>query len=658
MNSSTRTLTFAGVAAVSALLAWGAWTASQPSIVPGFVGIGELFFPDFEDAAAATGLTVVDYDDDVKDAVEFSVKQNDKGVWTIPSHHNYPAEAKDRLAKTATSLMGVKKTAIQSRLKDDWKRFGVVDPQAEGLGTAEERGTRLTLNDGSDNPLVDLIIGNQVEGRSGHYFVREPEKDVTYVTELDVDLSAKFSEWIEPDLLKITTSDVSKVTLDNYSINESAGTVEGKEKLDFAKVDSKWTLEGLDDETEELDESPVTALVTNLDKLKIVGVRKKPEGLGDNLRIPPQFKQALQSQLDAEMSARGFFFGGDGQGGKRLYSNEGDMIAGLTNGVEYSLYFGEIARGTGKDIEVGLSKSEEAAADTEEDDADADADAESTEGDDEEEDGPRRYLFLKAGFNEALLGGKPVAPVEPVKPEILDEAAAEEAPAEEGKQEEAPAEEESEEEAIDTSEEDEDGGEIAADEDEPAPKAEEKKEAEETEAAQPEEKPAGDKEEAKTKESKPEPAKKKAKKAKPAPAKEAAPAKKEESAKEAPKTEAPAKDAKDEKDAKDKEPAEDDKPAEPEKTPKQIAQEEYDKAMGTYEVEKNAYETQLKAYEDKVTKGQEKADELAQRFAGWYYVISSDSFEKFRLTRTDVIKKKEVKADDAKTDDAAAADKK
>ncbi len=649
MNSSKQTIKFAGVAAISALIAWGAWTASKPSIVEGFVGIGEVFFPDFEDAASATALTVVDYDDDVKDAAEFSVSQNDKGVWTIPSHHDYPAEAEDRLARTATSLMGVKKTAIQSRIKDDWKRFGVVDPTAEGIGTVEERGTRLTLSDGSGNPLVDLIVGNQVEGRSGHYYVREPDKDITYITELDVDLSAKFSDWIEPDLLKITTSDVSTVTLDNYSIDESTGTVKPKEKLNFAKVDSKWTLEGLDDEKEELDESPVTALVTNLDQLKIVGVRPKPKGLDSNLRLPAQIKQALQDRLDSEMGTRGFFFGGDGEGRKRLYSNEGDMIAGLTNGVQYSLYFGEVAPGSGKDIEVGLSEG-----DAKEESQD---DTEDTDEDSGDEDGPRRYLFLKAEFNEKLLGERPVAPVEPVKPDILAEDAPEEDAATEKEKDAEPADGEEEGDS-DEGENEEDPNQtevldfssaVVADEDQAKEAVEEvaeeaKDETAKTEEAteeKPEQKPAT--EEKPAADEAPEEEKTQEKKAEPEPATSEKPMKKAEE-----------KPAAEEEKAEEPAEAKAAPPAEPKKSPKEIAQEEYDKAMAAYNVQKTAYDGQLTAFEAKVTTGKEKAEELASRFADWYYVISSDSFEKFRLTRTDVIKKKEVKEDDAKKDDAEA----
>ncbi len=647
MNPTSRTLTFAAVAGVSVLLATVAWFASKPSSVAGFGEVGQEFFADFADPTRATSLTVVDYDGDEQESQTFSVTQNDDGLWVIPSHHNYPAEAEDRLAKTATSLLGLKKTAVQSRSTDDWKLYGVVDPSEKGAATSDERGTRLTLSDGSDNALVDLIKGNQVEGLSGSYYVREPAKDTTYIAQLDVELSAKFSDWIEPDLLKINQTDIVKVVVDNYSINEQRGTIEKKELLQFTKKDLEtsgdWELDGLNEEAEELDKSPISTIATNLDQLKIVGVRPKPEGLDDNMRVNPAIKQILERQLEDQMQAQGYFIAGDRDGKKRLYSNEGELVAGINNGVQYTLYFGEIARGTGKEIEVGLGDEAKA-------DASRDEDAEGSEDkedgganeDETSEDGPRRYLLVKADFNESLLGEKPVAPVEPTKPAILNKAAKEDAA-------------EKTEDAAPLKDEDADGEKKETEKDDSCGADEENADAVKTEAEpQADEKPATDEPKADAAPQEKADAKKPAA-SEPADEKQVADA----PAKDAPATDAetkPAPAAVDEA-AKGDEPAadtkEDEKPEEPAKDPKQVAQEAYDAAMGEYEAQKTAYESDLKKYEDKVKTGKEKADELSTRFAGWYYVISSDSFEKFRIERKDVVSKKET--EEEKTDEAKDA---
>ena len=45
-------------------------------------------------------------------------------------------------------------------------------------------------------------------------------------------------------------------------------------------------------------------------------------------------------------------------------------------------------------------------------------------------------------------------------------------------------------------------------------------------------------------------------------------------------------------------------------------------------------------WEAQVLAGEERLVELNARFGPWYYVISSESFEKLRLTREDVTKEK------------------
>jgi hypothetical protein len=63
--------------------------------------------------------------------------------------------------------------------------------------------------------------------------------------------------------------------------------------------------------------------------------------------------------------------------------------------------------------------------------------------------------------------------------------------------------------------------------------------------------------------------------------------------------------------------------------------------MGEYEAAKAGFAGALKAWESKAKEGKKKADELSSRFGAWYYVISAESFEKFKLTRDAVVGPKE-----------------
>ncbi len=661
MNPTPRTFVFVATAVASSLVAAWAWYGSIPGDIEGFAEVGEPFFPKFDNPLQATSLTVVDFEKDSKEVQEFSVRQNDDKLWVIPSHYDYPAEANERLARTATSLIGVKKVAVQSRSKDDWKRFGVVEPDVTGAAMAEERGTRISLRDSSGNALVDLIVGNKVPERDGFYYVREPEKTTTYVAELEVDLSAKFSDWIEPDLLKVNQNDFVEIIVDKYSIDEQRGVIVPGETLQFAKEDlkstGKWQLKDLQ-EDEQLDESPVRAIATNLDQLKIVGVRKKPEGLSDDFRVNPLVRQ----MLEAEMQRQGFFIAADREGNEKLYSNEGELIAGVGSGLQYTLYFGEIARGTGKDIETGLTANDaNADADDEAGDETGDAADDTPTDSDDEESGPRRYLLIKAEFNEELLGQKPQPPVKPDRPAILDEPAEpEQKPAKVGQEQadgdkpdgsiEETAEPADDDDRANQDAADDDADDDAGDEADCNPFAQPQEDtavdeadesadiaAEPVQESEPTDEPAGDEpapadEPATQEPTTDEPATDEPATDEPATVEPAT----EEPATEEPATEEPATD----EPATD-EPATDEPDVQPAPPvdPKQAAQQAYDQAMAEYEVANNAYESDLKAYNKKVEDGRKKSEELARRFAGWYYVITADSFEKFRVSRTDVVSK-------------------
>ena len=63
-----------------------------------------LLFPDFSDAGKAASLEIVTYDDALATLQPFKVVKSG-GVWVLPSHQNYPADAKEQLAVAATELI-------------------------------------------------------------------------------------------------------------------------------------------------------------------------------------------------------------------------------------------------------------------------------------------------------------------------------------------------------------------------------------------------------------------------------------------------------------------------------------------------------------------------------------------------------------------------
>ncbi len=117
MNEIRRTVIYVLVAGVLSLLAW---RLSPPvEMTPEELTaakIGEEFYPLFKDPTEATSIRVVGYDEAKAKPKLFGVMFLN-GKWTIPSHHNYPADGADRLAKTAASVMHIKARRTGQQLR-------------------------------------------------------------------------------------------------------------------------------------------------------------------------------------------------------------------------------------------------------------------------------------------------------------------------------------------------------------------------------------------------------------------------------------------------------------------------------------------------------------------------------------------------------------
>ena len=182
---------------------------------------GQPFFPDFKDPLACTDLEVVDYDPSTATASPFQVMFKD-GKWVIPSHYDYPADAKDRLAKTAAGVMDLTKDTIRSDRAEDQEAIGVIDPLDTKTTTLKGRGKRVTLRDESEKVLADFIIGKEVKDQTGQRYVRVPGQKRTYGVNVKADLSTRFADWIETNLLKLDASHIRKIEFDNYKVEPRA----------------------------------------------------------------------------------------------------------------------------------------------------------------------------------------------------------------------------------------------------------------------------------------------------------------------------------------------------------------------------------------------------------------------------------------------------
>lgn len=360
MSETTRTLYFVLAAVVAAGLA----VAVDPSkTTPDiFDDVGEVFFEGFSDPQAPRSIEVIDYDESTATATPLKVEFRDN-KWLIPSHHGYPADAEERLATTAAALIELRKDRVVSDLVQDHAEYSVVDPLDGQATSLAGRGKRVKILDGDSNVLADFIVGKQVDGKFGYRYMRVPGQKRTYEVKTEADVSARFRDWIETDLLKVSPFDLRHIEINSYTINERLGRIENRRKTTLTKKDNKWQLAGTEPNSDTMSD-----LTTALDKLRIVDVQPKPDGLSEDLKA----RQGIQPTRENFRSLQGKGFFPNPYTGQIL-SNEGEMIVDSKDGLRYVLRFGEIAPG-GSGQEAGQP---------------------------DEGEGERRYLMVTVDFSES-----------------------------------------------------------------------------------------------------------------------------------------------------------------------------------------------------------------------------------------------------------------
>jgi hypothetical protein len=390
-----------------------------------------VLFPELSDAGKAASLEIVKYDEDLATLAPFKVVQSG-GVWVLPAHQNYPADAKDQLAAAATELVDLKVLGVVSGSASDHETYGVIEPDPEKIKPGMTGiGELVEVRDASGAKLARLIIGKEDKrpaagmpagpGR-GLRFVRKAGQDPVYRIEIDTSkFTTRFDDWIEKDLLKLSPWDVRRLVLDDYTLGavESGGRIrveqnrKSRTDLTYDDKDAKWSLVKLEafadgktakeeklPEGEELASGKLNDLRNALGDLKIIDVARKPAGLSADLKAEEQFTG--DPEAVTSMQQRGFLPLKSGE----ILSTDGETIVGMKDGVEYVLRFG-----------AGTT----VAGDGDSDDKD-DAGDDAKEGQTAAGETAGRYLLVMARFNEGLLEKPqldpvPDAPEEPAQKE-------------------------------------------------------------------------------------------------------------------------------------------------------------------------------------------------------------------------------------------------
>ena len=338
--------------------------------------VGKMLI-DIPDAQAkVTSIKIVTFDTKTGKPQPFEVTKTKAG-YTIPSHENYPADQGKHLAQAAASVSKLKIISVAGENKAAHEDFGVVDPEGAGaqLG-ATNIGTRVTLKDVKGDNLADFIIGKEVEGAAGQRYVRLADKDQVYTAALDMQyLSTRFEDWIEKDLLQIDPLDLKKVALADYSVvtEQRLLPIGGKiqplavpvglnersaMELSYDPKGLKWEVDkwtvfkdrkpmpeklGAD---QEVSQQKLDELKGALDELQIADVHRKPAGLGGDIKeFIEKNPAAVESLVQRGLYPMEVNNPDTGKPVFQVLSDQGDVVAKMSDGVEYQLRFGGVAGG-------------------------------------------------------------------------------------------------------------------------------------------------------------------------------------------------------------------------------------------------------------------------------------------------------------------------
>ncbi len=379
MSEGAKTTIFVAVGLVVAVAA----VASRPQFIELRLeeSVGQPLFADFDDPSQAARMTLTKYDPEMGELRSFEVARDEEsGAWTIPSHAGYPADAEARMRDAALMLVDLTVLGIASEVAGEHAMYGVLEPDRERLRLGDEGvGLQLTFEDRRGQRLASLVVGREVRDAESQRFVRIPGQDVVYAVEIEPEqLSTRFTDWIERDLLQLTSWDIQDVTIRNYSVDRGVDRVTLSRHFDFSAkyADNEWELVELTSydggpetitelpEDQELNRDRLNDLRRAVDDLQIVNVHRKPRGLTADLRAGSDFLQDRASQDD--LRARGFWTHEAPGEAAELLAAHGEVHVGMQDGVQYVLRFGET---------VATS-------------------------DDDESEGEHRYLFVTARVDE------------------------------------------------------------------------------------------------------------------------------------------------------------------------------------------------------------------------------------------------------------------
>ncbi|MGA0040324.1 MAG: hypothetical protein ACO3NZ_10785, partial [Pirellulales bacterium] len=120
-----------------------------------------VLFEKLNDVAQAGSLEIVSYNEELAELSPFKVVKTG-GVWVLPAHDNYPADAREHLAAAATELIDMKSLDVVTDSPAEHETFGVIEPDPQKIEAGMTGvGKLVEIRDEAGATLARLIVGKE-----------------------------------------------------------------------------------------------------------------------------------------------------------------------------------------------------------------------------------------------------------------------------------------------------------------------------------------------------------------------------------------------------------------------------------------------------------------------------------------------------------------
>jgi len=223
------------------------------------------FFPELtKQIESVNYISIKGYNDSIN-----LTRKND--IWGIDEFDGYPA-LPEKIKSAVLGAADLKINASKTALPRLYHRLGVEGPEVEDTASL-----LLTLSDSNQNKIIEVIVGkprlsSSAKNTSGLY-VREPEKEKSYLVDGVLDISAIKTDWIKRSLFDIPAEAVKSVSVshadgDSYTLYKNE------------KGQEYFELEDMPNNQELASELIINRFGTILQDLQISGARLLDDELG------------------------------------------------------------------------------------------------------------------------------------------------------------------------------------------------------------------------------------------------------------------------------------------------------------------------------------------------------------------------------------------